>query len=197
MNDIHCIILDDEKTARERMVLLLKKFNEVKIVSIESEPEEAIKSILAKKPEIVFLDVEMPRMSGFDVVTEIKAAGIRSTIIFVTGYNQYAIKAIKAAAFDFLVKPVDIDELKDCIDRFKSESRPQMRSGDSLKSFNLSEREIEVLQLIVQGKTSKEIANLLFISKNTVDTHRRNILSKTELRNTKELILNFLNKNTL
>jgi DNA-binding NarL/FixJ family response regulator len=193
MKTISCFVVDDERDARERLAILLTKFDNVKVIGIEGEPEQAIESIIQKKPDLVFIDVEMPRMSGFDVVRAIKSKDFHPTFIFVTGYNQYAIKAIKNEAFDFLLKPVDIDELKETINRFRECHKLQYGIGTgqhvSLEDIHLSEREKEILQLIAQCKTSKQIASELFISKNTVDTHRRNLLEKTGFKNTNELIL--------
>ncbi|MCX6235014.1 MAG: response regulator transcription factor [Bacteroidetes bacterium] len=193
MKTISCFVVDDERDARERLAILLTKFDDVKVIGMEGDPEQAIESILHKKPDLVFIDVEMPRMSGFDVVKAIKSKDFHPTFIFVTDYNQYAIKAIKNEAFDFLLKPVDIDELKDTLHRFRECHKLQYGTGTGqhipLDEVHLSEREKEILRLLVQCKTSRQIAEELFISKNTVDTHRRNLLEKTGLKNTHELIL--------
>ena len=95
MIEITCIVLDDEKEARERIVILLSKVDGIKIIGIEGEPEKAIESITSKMPDLVFIDVEMPRLTGFDVVREVRKNNVNPDFIFVTGYNQYAIKAIK------------------------------------------------------------------------------------------------------
>ena len=142
-------------------------------------------------PDIVFLDVEMPKKSGFDVVHEVRKQNINPTFIFVTGYNQYAIKAIHNAAFDYLLKPIDIDELKNTINRFYNlqEEKKQINLPSELKNkFSLTPREIEIIELIAKCKSSKEIANILFLSRHTVDTHRRNILKKTGMNTTAELL---------
>ncbi len=183
---IKCIIVDDERESGERMVQILDHFEEIEVIANENEPESAVKKILATKPDIVFLDVEMPRMSGFDVVNEIKKNNGNPLFVFVTAYDQYAIKAIKKGAFDYLLKPVDIDELKETIELYKKNSSTEYIKKKQ-DSYNLTKREKEIISLLVNGKTSKEIANELFISKNTVDTHRRNILEKTGLRSTVEL----------
>jgi len=193
MKNINCFVLDDERMACERLAVMLTKFDDVKVIGMENIPEQAIENILKKKPDMVFIDVEMPRMSGFDVVKSIREKNFNPTFIFVTAYNQYAIKAIKNEAFDYLLKPVDIDELKNTLDRFRESHR--LKYGEVIsysmttEGIHLSDREKEILRLIVQCKTSKQIAGELFISKNTVDTHRRNLLEKTGLKNTQELIL--------
>ena len=134
----------------------------------------------------------MPRKNGFDIVKEVKQNNIFTTFIFVTAYNQYAVTAIKKAAFDYLLKPIDIDELKETIERYKSDRKitisTQTNGETKVKLVKLSNREKEIIRYIVKGKTSKEISERIFLSKNTIDTYRRNILKKTGLKSTTELI---------
>jgi len=186
---IKCIIIDDELDIRERLESLLIKIEGIEIISKEGIPEKAIEKVINLKPNLIFLDVEMPRMNGFDFVNKIRERFFYPTFIFVTAYNQYAIKAIKKEAFDFLLKPVDIEELTDTIERYKIKRNTQKSQLLNNPKFAcLSEREKEVLNLLLQGLTSKEIARKLFISKATIDTHRRNILEKTGIKSTAELI---------
>ena len=192
MKTLSCIILDDERGSRERLTVLLSKMEEVKIIATEEKPETAIETIITKKPDVVFIDVEMPRFTGFDVVKEVRKTMPNQDFIFVTGYNQYAIKAIKNEAFDFLLKPVDIDELKETIERYKKRlmlkpKETSCQDPDILKCF--TEREREILRLVGQHKTAGQIAEELYISKHTVDTHRKNILEKTNLHKTSELVV--------
>ncbi len=191
MKVITCIVVDDEKAVLDRFETLMTYFDDVELISKNSHPEVAVEQIVHLKPDLVFIDVEMPRMTGFDVIKEVRARNVNPTFIFVTGYSTYAIKAIKNAAFDFLIKPIDLDELKETIERFRQTIQNQ-QSHTFLKNKTvtppqLSEREKEVLKLIIEGKTSKEIADILFISKSTVDTHRRNIQEKTGTKTAAEL----------
>ena len=189
MDKITCIIVDDEKEARDRLESLINKFEDISLSAVEGDPDLAIEKIISNKPDIVFLEIEMPVKNGFDVVREVRANHVFPTFIFVTGCNQYTIKAIKNAVFDYLLKPIDIDELKETIERFKNQHKLKISSETyNLRSIPLSKREKEILQLIIKGKTSKEIAEQICISKNTVDTHRRNILEKTGKKSTAELI---------
>jgi len=192
MKEITCIVLDDEKGARDRLAVLLSKVEGIKIIGVEGEPESAIESIIRKMPDLVFIDVEMPRLSGFDVVREVRKKNVYPDFIFVTGYNQYAIKAIKKEAFDYLVKPVDIDELNETLNRYKRNvftryKEKKSKNAEVLRQF--TERETQIIKLIAEYKTSKEIAEELYISKYTVDTHRKNILEKTGLHKTSELVV--------
>ena len=198
MDKITCIIVDDEKEARDRLESLINKFEDISLSAVEGDPDLAIEKIISNKPDIVFLEIEMPVKNGFDVVREVRANHVFPTFIFVTGCNQYTIKAIKNAVFDYLLKPIDIDELKETIERFKNQHKLKISSETyNLRSIPLSKREKEILQLIIEGKTSKEIAEQVCISKNTVDTHRRNIIEKTGKKSTAELIGFAINKGLL
>ncbi|MCF6268175.1 MAG: response regulator transcription factor [Melioribacteraceae bacterium] len=191
MKNINCILIDDETEALDRLETLLTKFDCINILAKIDTPDKAIESIVELNPNLIFIDVEMPRQNGFDIVKKVREQNINPTFIFVTGYNHYAIKAIRNAAFDFLLKPVDIDELKDTLERFckcREEKRVTELPEKLIKEYSLTRREVELIQLIAECKTSKEIAELLFISKNTVDTHRRNILEKTGKKSIMELL---------
>ena len=187
---IKCIIIDDEIEACDRLQSLLEKIPNISVITAETKVETGIKKVIAYSPDIVFLDVEMPKENGFEVVKEIRAKNVFPTFIFVSGYNQYAIKAIRSAAFDYLLKPVDIDELNETVVRYCNAQKEKLEIilPQKLKTqYSLTDREIEIVKLLMKGKSSGEIGELLFISKNTVDTHRRNILEKTGLKTTAEL----------
>ena len=181
------IIVDDEHRGLDMLEHLLEFCDEVDVIGKYTNPEKAIEKIFKQKPQLLFIDVEMPHMSGFEVLELIRSQGISPITIFITGYSQYAIKAIKEQAFDYLLKPVVLDELKQTIRRLDERT---YKSKLPSRIINLlSKRETEVLNMITQGKTSKEIGMELFISKTTVDTHRRNILEKTGARKIVELLI--------
>ncbi len=186
--NIRCFIIDDEIEARKVLNRLLMMITNIDVVGSDEASDEAIKLVANLKPDIVFMDVEMPRINGFELVKQIRSLYCYPTFIFVTAFNQYAIKAIKNAAFDFLLKPVDIEELTRTIDRFRDKFSAGNKAYKTLPGFgSLNKREKEVLELMLNGFTSKEIAEKLFISKNTVNTHRRNILNKLNATSTIEL----------
>ncbi len=187
---INCILVDDEKGVLDRMEALLSHFPEVKILAKETVPEFAVETIVKLRPELVFTDVEMPRMTGFDLIEEVRRRKCNPAFVFVTGYDHYAIKAIKQAAFDYLVKPVDINELREALKRLMNiELKPvDTISNTKFDSPSFTKREIEIIKLLLQGKTSKQIASDLFISRSTVDTHRKHILEKANVQSTPELI---------
>jgi two-component system, LytTR family, response regulator len=108
---ITAIIIDDEQNGRLALREKLKLFcPEVQVVAEAENGIRGLEIIKKHKPEIIFLDVEMPEMNGFEMLTQLTER--KSHVIFTTAYNQYAIKAIKYAAFDYLLKPIDIEELK-------------------------------------------------------------------------------------
>jgi len=182
------IIIDDEQAGRDHLERLLGSLDGIEVIAKIGVPEEAIEIITNKKPDILFLDIEMPRMSGFEILEITRNQGLNPIVVFTTGYSQYAIKAIKEQAFDYLLKPIILEELKETLKRLSKNGINNNQLKLSITRL-LSPREIEIIEMIIQGKTSKEIGEELFISKTTVDTHRRNILEKTGARRLTELMM--------
>ena len=120
MKKLSCIIIDDDPLAVDRMENLLHKTAGTSSVLKLCAPGKAVQLILSHRPDIVFLEIEMQGMSGFDLINQIHYNLFFPTFIFTTAYNQYAIRAIKAEAFDFLLKPIDIDELKETMTRYQN-----------------------------------------------------------------------------
>ncbi|MEX0290834.1 MAG: LytR/AlgR family response regulator transcription factor [Flavobacteriaceae bacterium] len=117
---IRAIIIDDEYDGRESLEQALGEYcPEVQIVAVCEGPEQGIVAIQDFKPDLVFLDIQMPRMSGFDVLQQLSP--IYFQVIFVTSYDRYAIKAIKFSALDYLLKPVDVDELIGAVSKVKNQ----------------------------------------------------------------------------
>ncbi len=115
------IIIDDELKGRIALKQKLQDYcPEVQLCGEAANGEEGLVLIEKNHPEIVFLDIEMPLMNGFEMLQQLKNKDFH--LIFTTAYDQYAIKAIKYAAFDYLLKPVDIDELKSTIKRIAQHS---------------------------------------------------------------------------
>jgi len=191
MDKIKCIIIDDEKEAVDRLANLLSKNHQIELCAKETHPDIAVTLISKFNPDLIFIDVEMPGKTGFDVINDIRDSGFYPSFIFVTAYNQYAIKAIRKAAFDYLLKPVDIDELNESLERFikqRDNNDPVDIIQTVAELYSLTDREQEIIKLLAQNKTSREIADILYLSKHTIDTHRRNILKKTNKESTSMLI---------
>jgi len=188
MNPIRTVIIDDERYACERLKKLLAPFSQIEVLDYFTNSGQALDFIRKHKTGLVFLDVELENnVSGFDIIEKLNENLHPPQIILVTAHSHYSIKAIKHEVFDYLLKPVDIDELEDTVERFIQHL--SLKPGKTLREFNmLSDREKGVLNYVIEGKSSSEIANLLYISINTVHTHRRNILKKTGARSVLDLL---------
>ena len=187
---IKAIVIDDEANALTRMEYILDKFPEIEVLKYLADPTKAVSIAKTAKPDLVFVDVEMPNKSGFDVVNDLRDAGYNPYFIFVSAFGHYSLKAIKTEAFDYLLKPVDIDELRETLKRYKEKTAP--KTNEKLTRFakvhNLTAREVQIVELLLQNKTSKEIGDFLKLSRHTVDTHRRRILGKVGVKSTGELV---------
>ena len=133
------IIVDDEPHAVDQMRKLLSEENRLEVIAGLSDPQEAVEEIIRTLPDLLFLDIQMPGMNGFELVTRLKEAGVHPAVVFVTAYDHFAVDAIRAAAFDFLLKPVDKKELHLCLDRFfadREKNDLETRYLDLLKAVN-------------------------------------------------------------
>ena len=112
------LLIDDERRARERLARLLSAFPEIEIAGEAGDGIAAIELIAALQPDVVFLDVQMPGLNGFEVLAELPAAN-RPLIVFVTAWDRYALQAFDVSAVDYLVKPVEEDKLARAIARLR------------------------------------------------------------------------------
>ena len=116
MEPLRAILVDDEINSLQNLQQKLTEFcPAIHIVVTAQQPEEAILFIHHYKPDVVFLDIDMPRMNGFKMIEEIEDVDFE--IVFTTAYNHYAVDAIRISAFDYLVKPVSVKDLQHCVDR--------------------------------------------------------------------------------
>jgi len=183
-----CAIIDDEPLSCMRLKDILKGFDTLEVKGIYQTYQDAHDHLLSSRPQIIFLDVELDQNhTAFELIEVLHSNCYFPYIIMVTAYEHYSIKAIKKSVFDYLVKPIDIDELKETLNRLQKHiSAPFSTLFET--HDDLSEREKEVLELVMKGNTSQEIADLLYLSKNTIDSHRKNILKKTGASSISELI---------
>jgi two-component system LytT family response regulator len=115
---IKTILIDDEAEAREVLSVLLTKHAEIEIVGVAGDVDSGIALIRDYHPDLVFLDIRMPRKTGFDLVEELRSMNLHPVIVFVTAYDEYAINAFKVSAFDYLLKPIDPASLSDTLNRY-------------------------------------------------------------------------------
>ena len=114
---INAIIVDDEDLARESLKEALEKFDDIKIIKDCANGFEAVKTVHRLKPDLVFLDIRMPKLDGFDVVELLGKD--TPFIIFVTSYDEYALRAFEAEALDYLLKPIKSERLQKAIERVR------------------------------------------------------------------------------
>lgn len=146
MNKIKAILVDDESSARDVLSNLLVRFcPNVEVVATSENVEQAVGKINELNPDLVFLDIEMPQYAGFEIVRFFE--NINFQIIFVTAYEHYAIRAFEIAAVDYLLKPIDIDRLKQAVARAE-------------KKVILEQQE-QRLQLVSENLESKQFSNLV------------------------------------
>ncbi len=116
--EINTVIVDDEPSAIDQLKTLLDERGGINIMAEISDPDEAAGIILEKRPDLLFLDIQMSVKNGFEVLREISHAGFEPPVIFVTAFEQYAIEAIRYAAFDYILKPIEKQELYQALLRF-------------------------------------------------------------------------------
>jgi two-component system LytT family response regulator len=146
---MNALIIDDELPAQKILRSLLQEHcPQVKVIGSVSSASEARVALQQNQVDILFLDVNMPRESGFDLLKSISS--FQYSIIFVTGNQEYALRALKASAVDFLLKPVDIDELKDAVK--KLEYFHQLRKQNAEINTNYEETVNELSQNLNQEK---------------------------------------------
>ncbi len=113
------IIVDDEPLARDRLRGMLNKESDVEIAAECGDGKEALNAIRREKPDVVFLDIQMPEMDGFEVLSQLQPSEIPQ-VVFVTAFDEFAVKAFDVHALDYLLKPFDRDRLKQAVERARS-----------------------------------------------------------------------------
>jgi two-component system, LytTR family, response regulator len=151
MQRIRAIIVDDEESARDVLDNLLRRFcPDVEVVSKLSNVPNAVEACNQLKPDLVFLDIEMPNYAGFEIVKFFES--IPFEIIFVTAYDKYALRAFEISAIDYLLKPVDIDRLKEAVSRVKKQTNLKQHSERlSLLGNTLQSKEVKSIMVTDKG----------------------------------------------
>ena len=153
---MNAVIIDDAKNSIEAMEAKLERHcPQVKVIATFTDPLQAIEELPVINPDVIFLDIEMPQMDGFELLRRIK--NNKAKIIFVTAYNHYAIQAIRAHAFDYLEKPVDVKLLKETILNLQQE----IEKKDSVISEpGLPQSMEDLVQSIRQLQAQQQIKNI-------------------------------------
>lgn len=120
---ITCLIVDDEPFAREELADLLAQETDIHIIGQCSNAIEALQVIVKQRPQLVFLDIQMPRISGMELIAMLDTDNLPK-IVFVTAYDEFAVKAFDHHAFDYLLKPLDANRLKQTLQRIRKDTQP-------------------------------------------------------------------------
>lgn len=204
---VRIMIADDHPLVRSGLRALLERDGEFQVIAEAADGYEAIDLAVLHKPDVILLDVGMPRLSGPDAAQSIsqKLPAVRIVMLSMHSDESYVLRALKAGARGYLLKASPEADViaairavasgnayfspsitKLLVEEYVVEAR---RRGVEDSYDLLSTREKEILQLLASGKTNREIAELLFISVATVETHRNNVFQKLHLHNLAELIL--------
>lgn len=156
-------IVDDELHAIEELKQLLIREPGIEVVTTSHNPRKAVEDILETKPDLLFLDIQMPEVSGFDVIRGLKEASFEPSVIFVTAYDNYAIQAIKAAAFDYLLKPIEKRELQKSIQRFFDYHAREERSAKYLNLLETVDYQRKIKLSSAGGFIMLNLADIIYI----------------------------------
>jgi len=198
------VVADDHKIVREGLVKLLEARPDFTVIGEASDGEEAVQMVLEKQPDVVIMDIWMPRLSGIDATRRIGKRGSNAKILVLSMHESrtYVEEVLRAGASGYIVKNSASSDLLQAIDAVRSGASylsPAItqqvvdaiaRPGDSSPSgvAMLTDREREVLQLIAEGLSSKEIANMLGVSLKTIDSHRSNLMEKLDIHKVSGLV---------
>jgi len=203
---IKVFLVDDHTIFREGLYLLLDQEQDIEIIGEAEDGHEAIKKVPQKSPDVVIMDIAMPNLNGIEATRQIKAEHPEIDILMLSMKNnaEDAYQALKAGACGYILKKSAGEEVVEAVrtayngERFLSDQinrtlvenyiieNKKGSPEDPLE--DLSPREKEVLQLVAEGKATKEIAMMLHLSKSTVETYRKRMMKKLGLSNLTELI---------
>lgn len=200
LKKIKIVLVDDHQLLRAGLKNIIEQRSNMHIIGEASNGREAIKIASKLLPNVIVMDVAMPGLNGIEAAKKIHNNNPEIKIIGLSMHSgkQFIQGMFKAGAYGYLLKDGDADELITAISKvmenkkylskdINQEYLTLIKNGETLEKTPLSFREKEVLQLIAEGKSSKEIGEVLFLSPKTVDVHRNNIMKKIELHTIPEL----------
>ena len=207
MPAIRILLADDHIVMRSGLRLLLERQPNLRVVGEAADGQEAVRLAAAEKPEVVIMDIAMPHLNGVEATRQIVTRNPETAVVILSMHSDesYVLRSLKAGARAYLLKDsaeADLIAAIHAIQEGKSFFSPGVRrilKEDYMHQLAklgvedtyelLTPREREVLQLVAEGKSNKEVANLLNLSLYTVETHRTHILQKLNLHSVPELIL--------
>jgi two-component system response regulator NreC len=207
MSPIRILLADDHVVMRSGLRLLLERQPNLQVVAEAADGQEAVRLAAAENPEVVIMDIAMPHLNGVEATRQIVSRNPETAVVILSMHSDesYVLRSLKAGARAYLLKDsaeADLIAAIHAIQEGKSFFSPGVRrilKEDYMHQLAklgvedtyelLTPREREVLQLVAEGKSNKEVANLLNLSLYTVETHRTHILQKLNLHSVPELIL--------
>ena len=215
MTDIRILLADDHTVIRSGLRVLLERQPGFRVIAEAADGRETVELANAQVPDVLVVDVAMPKLNGIDAVRQITAKHPEIAVVVLSMHSDegYVLRALKAGARAYLLKDSPEGDLISAIravhdgKAFFSPAISKMLAEDYLRQLQqrgqedsyelLTAREREVLQLLAEGRSNKEVATVLGLSLYTVETHRANILEKLNLRGTPELILYAVRKGVI
>ena len=202
MKKIRIIIADDHLLIAETWAILINMDPDFEVVKIYDNTQSMIDDVTEIKPDIAILDININPISGIEATKLIKKLAPGTKIIGVSMHNQpsFAKKMMRNGAMGYVTKNSSKQEMYDairsvmkgekyiCAEIQKNITNQMLVDEDDNKLSKLTEREIEIIKLIKNGSTNKEIAEILFLSPRTIETHRARILKKLDLKNSLSLV---------
>ncbi len=202
MSKIKILVVDDHAIMRDGIRALIDLHDDIEVVGEASDGKEAIEKVRELAPDVVIMDIAMPGMDGLEAARRIRKRNPEVKVLVLTQHDhkEYVLSAIKVGVAGYLPKRAVSSELVSAIravHRGESFLYPSaataliqdyLRKGEVEPYDYLTEREREILKLIAEGHTSREIANKLYISLKTVQGHRAKIMEKLDIHNRTELI---------
>lgn len=207
VKEIHILLADDHNVMRAGLKLLLESHSGFRVTSEAADGNQAVENAIATRPDIAVLDIAMPKLNGIEAAQRISEQLPQTAIIILSMHSDegYVLRALKSGARGYLLKDSAESDLIQAIKvvsegkAFFSPEISRVLAEDYVREINvrgaedtydlLSPREREILQLLVEGRSNKDIASLLSLSLYTVETHRRNLQNKLNLHSFPELIL--------
>jgi len=207
MKPIRVLLADDHKLIRAGLVLVVQQQPDFSVIGEADDGRQAVQLTESLKPDVVVMDIGMPNLNGIEAARQITASRPDTAVVILSMHADegYVLRALKAGARAYLLKDSATTDLVQAIRAvvegksffspavsrvlLQDYMRKLQRSGAEDSYDLLSPREREVLQLVAEGKSNKEVANLLNLSTYTVETHRAKIMQKLNLKGVPELIL--------
>ena len=193
------LIADDHGVVRSGLKLLLDRQSDIEVVAEAEDGVEAVEKAIAERPDVAILDVAMPRMTGLQATHEIKKQAPDTQVLILSMHDdeRYLYEALRAGASGYVLKRAAGEDLLDAVraaargEPFLTPQAQQTLIRDFLERGEqpeLTPREQEVVKLIAEAHTNKEIAGILHLSEKTVESHRANVLQKLGMRDRVELV---------